>query len=376
MAVKNPFAQRKTDGRIIMITDLTSKQSGKACGCICPECKSDFIARMGEVRIPHFAHNGEACDSVKAFMSALYQIMVEGLQDNPKFITPEWHGSLKNIARYNKATPEQILTRCTFSKYSFENSQQIINRTEFEVCSTEILQDSKGMPKALLLTESTQKHQLAIVIIPPPTLCKVPKAKPIKGFSTLAINMANDLNIYQKNSNSMKEILLRGTQYKDWISSPKIDKWLSTCLSNQHKQHEQWQKEEAERQKERNKRLQAIQNQENFTQSQPSHQKQRCIAVHKSPDMIRQIIKDYQDNNRPVEANTNYNDPDFSSMRSYLSKNIQQIPDDRDIIDDKGRRWCFCDSCKEWFPETYMTIYGGLGDKRNRGTCRYCISLK
>lgn len=38
-------------------------ESGRACACICPECEAPLIAKKGEKRIWHFAHEGAACEN-------------------------------------------------------------------------------------------------------------------------------------------------------------------------------------------------------------------------------------------------------------------------------------------------------------------------
>ena len=66
--LKNPFGMR--NGKIVMIADLKESERGARCGCVCPYCKAHFVARLGEVRQPHFAHNGKPCDEVVAVMTA------------------------------------------------------------------------------------------------------------------------------------------------------------------------------------------------------------------------------------------------------------------------------------------------------------------
>jgi hypothetical protein len=48
-----PFGQREVDGAIV---DVHDAPNGRACGCICPSCKTPLIARQGTEREWHFAH--------------------------------------------------------------------------------------------------------------------------------------------------------------------------------------------------------------------------------------------------------------------------------------------------------------------------------
>lgn len=54
--MKIPVGLDKYSGEIALIDDLPKEKRGLKCNCICPECKSDLIARMGEKTVRHFAH--------------------------------------------------------------------------------------------------------------------------------------------------------------------------------------------------------------------------------------------------------------------------------------------------------------------------------
>ena len=48
------------DGQLVMIEDV---ESGLACGCVCPACGTQLVARKGQVRLHHFAHhNAKPCE--------------------------------------------------------------------------------------------------------------------------------------------------------------------------------------------------------------------------------------------------------------------------------------------------------------------------
>ena len=48
------------DGNIVSIDDVPS---GKECGCVCPACGDELIARKGQKRMHHFAHrSNEDCE--------------------------------------------------------------------------------------------------------------------------------------------------------------------------------------------------------------------------------------------------------------------------------------------------------------------------
>ena len=111
--LKIPFALRKSDCQIIMIADVSPEQRGKSCNCVCPECNADFLARMGDIRVAHFAHSGEPCDAVKALTGALYQLMQEALNESKRFTVPDAYTffGTANYVKYEGSRPMNIIWR-------------------------------------------------------------------------------------------------------------------------------------------------------------------------------------------------------------------------------------------------------------------------
>ncbi len=58
---KIPWGKDRLSGRMVHVDKVPN---GKACGAICPACFQHLIAKQGTVRVPHFAHQGNAagCD--------------------------------------------------------------------------------------------------------------------------------------------------------------------------------------------------------------------------------------------------------------------------------------------------------------------------
>lgn len=55
-----PFGLRELDKKLM---DVAAVPRGKACGCICPSCKTPLIARQGEQKEWHFAHASRGVSS-------------------------------------------------------------------------------------------------------------------------------------------------------------------------------------------------------------------------------------------------------------------------------------------------------------------------
>lgn len=72
------------DGRMVHIRDVGN---GSACGCVCPECGENLIARQGDVRAWHFAHvSGAEC--VSAPETALHKFAKQWLASQDGFVIP------------------------------------------------------------------------------------------------------------------------------------------------------------------------------------------------------------------------------------------------------------------------------------------------
>ena len=72
------------DGNIVSIDDVPS---GKECGCVCPACGDELIARKGQKRMHHFAHrSNEDCEY--GYESSLYLAAKDILSRSEKMVIP------------------------------------------------------------------------------------------------------------------------------------------------------------------------------------------------------------------------------------------------------------------------------------------------
>lgn len=359
MQLKNPFAVRKTDGQIVMISDLPPEQRGKACSCICPECKTEFIARMGDIRVPHFAHSGNACDVVKGFINSLYLFMWESLQENARFYLPECYGF------FQESTGKEWLSAMPCNGY-----KRIIKACDFEVESSEIQKNTQDVADALIIT-TRKDHSLAVVLVPPATICKTFCPKPIEGFATIAIRMPQDLNL--KTSSELKHILLQETQNKEWLSSPKIDKWRQKCQEVRAQRIRQQRNRQVRIDEIKRNTDQWIQNcLEAPPPKQPVQVKEMDHQIEEVTRQMVEILREYRAS-QPEVWDYN-NDEELSAVRFHLSRKYQIIPNNLIVKAPNSERWCFCTSCKKWYLSNDMLQYGGKD--WNLGLCRECVRKK
>ena len=341
MELKNPFALKS--GVIITIADLTPDERGRNCQCICPECKGRFIAAMGKIRQPHFRHDGESCDSIKALMTALYRLLGEAIDERPCFAFSACDGLYYGVSIQRQATIGDIRKAVKLMDNNFEDSELIIKAKAFGVERYEIHSNTKGIPDAILLTDNVKHHQLAISLVPPPTLCKISEPKPFQDIPTIAIHMGTDFDLHHMKSDEVKIRLRDKVDDKKWISSPAIEAWL---LKNLARQHEYYEKYLAEEQTQK----QALEK-ENAGREKMRAKADNAQITHLSPHQL--------------------SSEELQKISQMLEAKHSIIPNGR-VVDDAGRRWCFCDICHRWKPDTFMVSYGGTGDRVNRGLCSEC----
>lgn len=356
--LKNPFGLR--NGKIIMIAELQESERGVNCDCVCPYCKGKFLARLGKSRQHHFAHDGKPCDEVAAVLTAAYSLMQEAIQEKAEFHYPSCYGVYSRIPPDFLVTRERILQKITWTSYQpsisdssqFECKQVIRDKT-VPVIHSEIRKTAKGVPKALILTHESG-HKLALILVPPETLCKTPIPRPFENLPTIAIYLPKKL--YLVTSELLRKNLRNGIEQKEWISSPKKEKWVDLLLEQHNKEHQDWLDQEPIRLKrQREEYERQIAKEEKRAAERAERQKQE------------ETRKVNQIHAYTEEEREGYN-REFSSR--HLEDSTEQV------CDSLGHRWCFCETCKRWYPEEEMSYYGGDGTERNRGKCRFCSRRK
>lgn len=339
--MKNPFALRS--GVIITIADLTPDERGHNCQCICPECKGRFIAAMGKIRQPHFRHDGESCDSIKALMTALYRLLGEAIDERPCFAFSACYGLYYGVSIQRQATIGDIRKAVKLMDNVFEDSELIIKAKTFGVERYEIHSNTKGIPDAILLTDNVKHHQLAVSLVPPPTLCIISEPKPFQDIPTIAIHMGTDFDLHHMKSDEVKIRLRDKVDDKKWISSPAIEVWLLKNLARQHEYYEKYLAEEQTRKQ--------VLEKENAGREKMCAKADNAQITHLSPHQL--------------------SSEELQKVSQMLEAKHSIIPNER-VVDDAGRRWCFCDICHRWKLDTFMASYGGTGDRVNRGLCSEC----
>ncbi|MDR1694247.1 MAG: hypothetical protein LBR70_03540 [Lactobacillaceae bacterium] len=340
--VRNPFAIR--DGKAVMIEDLDyESERGLKCQCKCPNCKGDFMAKMGDVRIHHFSHTKDACDDVLSYISGLYAHIQQALETDTPFYVPALvvsynlpYNSILNETNVGTHTKIIRENSNTTNKLTVSEGQHILFKN-VELCC-----DDKNHIQALELTYMDRK--IAIKVRPPDTICKTSTVSKHKDMATLVLDFANDTDrIQSMNTKAFKEYLLSDKPDKYWIYNPKIKEVYPQIISQSEKAY----KESLERQKKYEEERKAV--------------NQQQVVQYEIPDWSyneKREVKSVAAKEKHISGYEQVKDKPFE-------QNNYQIRDSFDI------RWVKCKLCGEIKPAKEFSSYGG-SNSMNFGECYSC----
>jgi len=247
--LRNPFATR--DGRTIFISDLTADERGLKCNCYCPNCAGEFIARMGNVRVKHFAHSKEPCDEVIAYTTGLYNMIFQVLTNAEPLYIPAL--VISYTLPYGGVLDENSVK--SIAKIAGENydGNNRINITPGEYVHFDnverVYNDNKTIQEIIV---SVGTDKIAIKIMPPDTVCKIGSVSPHVDLATLVFDFANESDTIQTSTTELfKKILLSDKVRKYWLYNPRIEDAYSVIIDLSIKAEEERQKREDQYEKER-----------------------------------------------------------------------------------------------------------------------------
>lgn len=185
--LKNPFALK--DNRIITINDLDESDRGLRAGCICPVCKGEFEAKMGDVREHHFAHTGTPCDRTLQYVNSVYMLVEQCLKDEKSFTYPGF----------------------------IEKGCSVFDGGILKVSDVEIRYKPNGMACGIVIN----KKALALRLNLKMEYCVGEVKTPLEGLSTILI----DLQVVDGlNTSEITALVCHDTKGKSWIYSTRAEK--------------------------------------------------------------------------------------------------------------------------------------------------------
>jgi len=348
--LRNPFAIR--NGSVIMIEDLSLQERGLNCHCKCPACNGDFIARMGDIKIHHFAHSKDACDEALSYTAGLYRLIQQILGNGIPFYIPAL------VIAYT--IPNDVLldeynidSHIKFVRESYDrpNSMLVSAGRYIAFESAELCVDRKNRIQALELT--FMNSRIALKVVPPDTVCKKTTVSPHKDIATLALNFTDDAEkIQTSNSKMFQEYLLSKRLDKHWVSNPKVKKAYPDLFALNQKAYQDYM--EREKKLAESRMLAARQIEE-----------ARKSAVREQIACVKTAEKTAQ---KPVPVILNQKQIHKAGYKEVKDRFVQQTDPIRDSF---NNRWIQCEECGEIKRDSEFWSYGGLNHV-NLGHCNAC----
>jgi hypothetical protein len=427
--LKNPFGLR--DGILYMIEDMTEEERGSKCNCICPSCEGRFIARLkDDNRRKHFAHDGEACDEVKAYLTGLYLLFQEYLKQNNPLLLPAvgfWFPLEKEVSENQIHFIEDYDT----SRLCHIELTKGISLTFDQI---DIIKDAKGYPEALLTKKAG--HRLAIVIKPPDTVCKDFTVKPYGNISTVAVILDDSEWIHSVTKREMfdaiqnKEVRIRWIFNASWKTKlNEIEQRRAKYqaikeqerIEKEQKEKERKERERLENERKEQERLEAERKEQERLESERRKREQEDQERKEQERLERerniQLYREHQrqkqeerekarierenarlEHEKACLEREREKEEQTRMAKAFLAREWQLKPEDvsqdahRQIdirlpsvsiiellnqqnviaIDQSGKRWKRCEKCRNYGPvDQYFTDYESPTGQ-NLGLCKEC----
>lgn len=351
--LRNPFAVR--NGEMVLIEDLIENERGLKCNCRCPACNGVFIARMGYVKIHHFAHSADACDEVLAYTSGLYRLIHQILSSGKPFYIPALVVAY-TLPKYSTISVENAdyYIRIAHENYPLNNKIVVSSGRLISFDSAEIISDSKSHMQAIELTYKNSK--MAIKVMPPRTVCKESTVTAHNDMATLVLDFTKDANVIQtSDSKAFEKYLLSDKPAKKWIQNPKIEKAYPQIFALSDKIFQAFQDQQ--------KRIEEDQRLDNQIYSE-----------------MRKLVEQRQEFQSEIQYQLYSQESDKNEMREQEKERIalgyEQVKDmftqqTSQIWDSFGNRWIQCKCCSDIKRSTEFSSYGGANHV-NLGLCNSC----
>ena len=185
------------DGNIVSIDEV---QSGKDCGCVCPACGDELIARKGQKRMHHFAHrSNEDCEY--GYESSLHLAAKDILSRSEKMVIPPIYvefpqsGKSKELLYLKKEIP--------------------VDRVELEKRFDDIIPD--------IIVYSGDKYFFIEIYVSHPIDDEKLKKLKEKNISAIEIDLSKekrDISVEE-----LSDILLKTSPQKSWKYNAVSGKW-------------------------------------------------------------------------------------------------------------------------------------------------------
>ncbi len=230
------IAIRKKNGELVTIADLTPDEQGLKCGCVCYECHTDLVAKMGKIRRWHFAHNGTGCDAKKVNISGLYQLVFEYLSEKRTLLLPTvglvYDAAKDGIPITKSNVASRVLTVSPY--YDHYVGKPIIKEPIiWELTAPELSMSNEGYPEAII--DTAENSELALRIIPPKMVHKNVIPSEYRNLPTVILNLS-EVDIRELSHQYLYESIMTDPSFFYWIHYPKAKQYYPIIYNESHEE--------------------------------------------------------------------------------------------------------------------------------------------
>ena len=180
------------DNKLVSIDEV---ERGLVCGCVCPACKKDLIAKKGNIKIHHFAHVS-SCVCEHAYETSLHLLAKKIFEDVKTFLLPDVFWGRKK-------------------RFVFEKQRNIqIKSVQLEYYLSDV------RPDIFIEDVNGEKYCIEIFVTHSVDKNKCKKFKE-KGLNAIEIDLSNIKRLL--NENELKEIIVNNVDLKNWLYNKNLE---------------------------------------------------------------------------------------------------------------------------------------------------------
>ena len=196
------------NNKLVHVDDV---ESGIACGCVCPSCGVNLIARKGEINVHHFAHSS-SCECKSGYETSLHLLAKEILSETGEILLPP-----VKLCGESHTTNVFLIGRHRIK--SFDNVYT-------EKRTGDIIPD-------LILEKNKRELIVEIYVTHKVDDAKLQKIKDL-GISAIEIDLSQTEKSISKQE--LKDLLLNSIENKRWLYNSKAEeKFIEICKNSEIK---------------------------------------------------------------------------------------------------------------------------------------------
>lgn len=212
-----PFGLETRTGELVDVSDVPS---GKGCGCICPSCKTQLIARKGDINDWHFAHlsrgkessTDDVCDF--SFFVSVRMMARQMIEHELQILLPEWTISSKTIVDFQpielteKVTDSRLikLTNCKVQQRYYATEVDIVGSVENIPFGVYFTHPGREVPIDLQIPAGERSGLIAI------------------SLSSMPMQFMNAKKEGRSYRDVLDDLLTKDTDAKSWVYHPRYQK--------------------------------------------------------------------------------------------------------------------------------------------------------